>query len=284
MHGMLCNSMKSVNLRKNIKKSIIMKSFFRFANIASALLTFATFTSCSNVDSPSPDEGGGKEHILNKIAAGEKVTVSYVMTDCQLFDNDERSGNKWEEINLEEYSGWSTALPSRINIIDSRVGLPYKMYSHIYGPSTLGMVWDVYCKVTNVHPQLCIETEIKVDEQNNTFSFGNMTCVIEAKTKNGFLVTYDSPYYYHGNNGNMLKGTSRERATYNQEPFDESALENTWFYPSEQDLIVDLLTRFRAQFGDEINLNDYLYPNIILDDPIVNFDELEKTLLTPGSL
>ena len=46
-------------------------------------------------------------------------------------------------------------------------------------------------------------------------------------------------------------------------------------------MFVDMLARFRETFGDELNANTYLTPNVTLDDPIINFDELEEMLLAP---
>lgn len=265
---------------------MVMKGFLKFLNTALGLAALVGMCACSNMEVPKIEEEVEEAtplQLFNKIAAGEKVTACYVRSDYHLFGNDERLGDKWEEVDLTELCGWSTSLPYRINIIDSQVSLPYKMDNLIDGGSPLSMAWVVYCIATNTNPQLCVLSDMEVDRENKTVTIGAYTCAIENETETGFLLTYESPYWYHDNDGNSHEGTHREMLTYDQEVLDEATQENMWIYNSEYDLIVDLLARFRATFGDEVNLNTYLYPNIILDDPIVNFDELEETLLASYS-
>lgn len=271
---------------------MVMKGFGRFISVALGLAGLVGIASCSDMEIPeieaigdnneSLEEEAASFHMFKKIAAGEKVTACYGMAHYQLFQNDERLGDKWEEVDFEDYCGWQSSLPYKINIIDSRVSLPYRMGDIVTGGSLLGWSWIIYCKVTDTHPELCIMSDMQVDEQNMTVTIGNLCCSIEAETPSGFRLIHDSSYWYHGNDGNVHQGTNREKFAYNQQPLDNAAQENIWIYESEYDLIVDLLSKFRATFGDEVDLNEYLYPNVILDDPIVNFNDLEAILLAAG--
>jgi hypothetical protein len=55
---------------------------------------------------------------------------------------------------------------------------------------------------------------------------------------------------------------------------------NILWYDSERDLIIDICAKIRNKFGNQFNLNNYLSPEIVLDDPIVDMDKVENALLS----
>ncbi|MDE7159275.1 MAG: hypothetical protein K2O24_00305 [Muribaculaceae bacterium] len=260
-----------------------------FLSLAVALASAFALASCSNNDEPAPfnpdlpvfQQGTANAEVarglemIKSLASGE-VNKTFTCTEHRLFHNDQDTDYKWEEINLHDYEGFESPIPGRLYVVEGAVWQPYKTFHLATGPSTIGTVWSIYKRQTGVKKDLYIASRIVVDEMNATAEIGGNTCRIVGATDNTFTIAYDSEYC----KGDGSTGTFREFSTFTVSDLTLPDSERLLLFDSEEDLIRDLLARFRETFGESINVNSYLYPSVILDDEmIVVFDELEEELL-----
>lgn len=237
--------------------------------IAGALCLTLGFSSCKDTDDPMV-----VDMELAKMMASGAVNRVYSRTNLTLYHNDSETGGEWKQINLREYVGWQSALDDEFILMDGSVYAPFALFHISYGPHPLAGPWMAYCKATNCNKELYILSQLDIDEANGNILIGKRWCDLMELTKSRLTVAFESKYVF----GESLEvGHSREVNTY---AVSENRPDTSMMlcYPSEYELTVDLLSKFRDTFGDSVNLNRYLN-GVILEDPIVNFDDLERRLL-----
>lgn len=255
-----------------------MKPFklYAFSVIASVC---ALLSSCGNDGPEVPDINKGSEsasNLLTRMSSGE-VNATYTRYGLDLFQKDDDTGGKWKEVNLREIVGWGSSLPNQFSVKDGRTWIVYEMW-HSCGPSPLEMPWKIYCKVMGIKSTLYICTPIIADNETHTLKISNMLCAVTDCDGKNFTLVYDSNYYYDG--PDYKTGTFRDCSHYKYGELSDIDAESVLWFETEEDLIKGTIALMRERFGDEMNMNDYLGGYVILDEPIVNFDDLEQQLLS----
>jgi hypothetical protein len=226
--------------------------------------------------SVGPVAAGNRDFSSLRKASNGTISISYTSSDFSLYQKDKYTDNEWTEINLYEIDGWERVSPRTINIKDGRSWTSYKMFSASSGPNELYMPWLAYCKVTGETKSLYVATPIQLDEEAYTISMNGKTFYVLEASEDSFKLSYKSTYSYSdGEVGNQL-----EVSTYQKGVLDDIDESNILWYDSERALITDICAKIKNKFGNQFNLNDYLAPDIILDDPMVDMDKVEAALLS----
>jgi hypothetical protein len=272
-----------------------MRRVFSLLAIFLSVAVGCSFMACSNEDNliqePNieteqeteeneiidPEATGSRDFSTLRKAASGSISITYTPSDYHLYCKDKYTNDQWEEIDLYDYIGWEANLPGTINIKDGRSWTRYSMFSLSIGPNELYLPWYAYCKVTGEKRSLYVATPILLDEESFTITMNGKTFEIPEASGDGFKLSYKTGYRKGGDD---TIGTHLEINTYlkgDLDSFDESQI--IW-YESERDLIVDICSKIRSELGDQFNLNNYLAPDIELDDPMVDMDEVENALLS----
>lgn len=218
---------------------------------------------------PESEIDKGEEiNLMSKLESGESI-ATYKISNLHRYN---LIGNSWKEVDLSNLDGgWST-LPHNISVTNGEWWLPYVLL-HESGPSPIAITWQCYqiamkCEDTELY--IAAPSTISAD----SIILGTYKFKILKQTTLGFRIAWETDRSGEGHR-------EMETADYLLTHEGQDAIDMIMRYSSEYDMYVDLLARFREIFGDEMNANTYLYPNITLDDPIINFDELEDILLAP---
>lgn len=167
--------------------------------------------------------------------------------------------------------GWST-LPRAISMTDGNWRLPYVDF-YEYGPTPIYEAWNCYQIATHCQDKLLfISAPTFYNSDTDSLFVDTYKFKVLKQTTNGFRIAWQ---------------THRSREEYQEIEVADFILvedgsvspEQMMCYPSEYDMFIDLLARFRETFGNEVDKTLYLTYEI--SDPIINFDELEEILLAP---
>lgn len=226
-----------------------------------------------STESLSPDD----YKILTRLAKGD-VSKSLTIVDVKLFQNDARTDFEWEEVDLTDYAGFSISLPYTIQISEGYTWSEYSLFDVTMGPNPLYMPWKIYCSKTGHSDQLFIISNMGYDEENQQLTIGDKSCHVESLEGDCITLSYESPYYYHSGDTSAT-GTDKQLIKYKLGDLSIEDKDSVLYFKSERELFRTLIDTLREYFGNEFNMNKYLYPKITLDSPMVNFDEIEKELL-----
>lgn len=217
--------------------------------------------------------------ILTKLAKGE-VSMSFTFEGVTLFQSDARTNFEWEQVDLSDYFGFDISLPRTIHITDGCTWQEYSLFNVALGPNPLYMPWEIYCSRTGHSNQLFIVSNMGYDEESQQMTIGDKICRVESLVDDTITLSHESQYSYWDNSGNAVaKGTHKEFLEYKIVELNIEDKDSVLYFASEKELFRALIDTLREYFGNEFNMNDYLYPTVILTSPMVNFDEIEKQLL-----
>lgn len=217
--------------------------------------------------------------ILTRLAKGE-VSMSFNIESVTLFQSDATTNFEWEEVDLSEYSGFDISLPYTIHIAEGYTWSEYSLFDISLGPNPLYMPWEIYCSKTGHSDQLFIVSSMEYDEENQQVMIGDKSCHVESLEDDIITISYESQYSYWDNSENAVaKGTDKEFLKYRIGDLSIEDKDSVLYFTSEKELFRALIDTLREYFGNEFNMNEYLYPDVILTWPMVNFDEIEKELL-----
>lgn len=258
------------------KFKLILISFLSFASVA-------FLSGCDKTDQPENNknelEKPGIEYIRS-LTRGE-TSVAYERTSVRLFDQAYDGTGKWTEINTDEMIGWSILSPSTLTITEGRAWTELSLFNPSIGFNPLYLPWAAYCRVTGFDKSLWIAAPVTYDEETNLLTLhGREYSVTNVGTSTLSLST-TSEYYKGDLNAIEFKpaGQIREDARYVKTELQLEDRDKMLYFDSEKDAYRTMIQMIREKFGDRFNLNDYFGGSIILDEPMVDLDEIEKQLL-----
>lgn len=209
---------------------------------------------------------GSDTNLIASLNSGEQ-TASFNITNLHRY---QLVNDKWIELDLSDMMGdWST-LPKNICVTDGEWWLPYVLL-HETGPVPISISWWCYQIAKECQDKtLFLSAPVNFSNHSDSITIADYQFKILKQTTVGFRIACKRD----GRN-------EVETADYVLIHEDQDVTDRMMGYPSEYDMFVDLLARFRDTFGDEMDANTYLIPYATLNEPIINFDELEEILLAP---
>ncbi|MCM1005962.1 MAG: hypothetical protein NC402_06685 [Prevotella sp.] len=258
-----------------------MKKYIHAAWLVIVVI-FATIgiSSCTK-DEPEQNMEQKKDAITRISNSGQ--AIAFKCNKWVVYHRDERTN--WKDVNImgKGYYGLEPILPDLIVFKEGKIMVPLKTFTLANGPHRLIQPWSIYCKLTGTPTTLYLANAALYDE-GKKLKVGDCYCDVKKISDNELVLIRESPYWYAdpmnpGFGKPMKDGISTEVDTYQRIDTEDIDFSKYLCYETERELVVDVIAKMRAYFGESLDLNKYLAPNIILDEPIINFDDLERYLL-----
>lgn len=234
-----------------------------------AFLAAISLSACS--DSPE-SPGGINENFINELSRDWSV-CTFELTDFETYERNAKTNGEWEKID-EEFEGNHLSLYTTMSFQDGKLWSPISFWDS-YSPTPIASVWSAYCKATGEKRKLYTSKKFDYDELNKVLNIGSngwKLSVIEF-TKDKIVLSHDATYVVYADGS---KGRQRQVGYYkNVEPI---RFDNSMVLQFENDIECYryILAKAREQFGDTININEVFKDYVILDNPIIDLDEIEK--------
>lgn len=216
---------------------------------------------------------------LNSLS-GNNASCRYNMVEYHLYDKPADNPMQITEVDLSQYMGIGATIPVNIVFCEGSAWLELELLDEVDGPDPLYMPLYAYKKVTGFDKKFYLRTPFNFNNEDNTLNILGKQFNVVGGNKSFLCLTYE--YKYHmssdvekefGFSGWHIDKTMHKCTPLRHE--DKAKIE---FFDSEFDAKIAIIEMIRAKFGSIFNLNDYLYPEIILDKPMVNLDEIEANL------
>lgn len=253
----------------------VFRSPYRILSYILTIILAAALCACEDEYLASDDSELSKfeqADLLRMLDDGE-ISATYRRCNLHRFYADSPD-DKLSEIDLSVlYGGWST-LPEEISVIDGKGWLPYVLF-YEYGPVPIDEAWWCYRMATHQEDlQLYLPAPIKLSEKSDSMIMGTYKFRILKQTTNGFRIAWQTDMSREGY-------YEVEIADYILTKEGEEARNLMMCFPSEYDMFIDLLDRFRQKFGDAVDANLYNTGIRYTQPKFIYFDELEEILLAP---
>lgn len=132
----------------------------------------------------------------------------------------------------------------------------------------LSMVWEAYRKKTQCKEILYVAVPFELDESTNRMRIDDSLYNVEKMTETELRI-----------NDNVSDDDCMKIVfKYELSSISPSEVERIVTFDSRKDAYYHIVKVAREYFGDTIDLNKVYAPNIILDDPIIDLNELEDRL------
>ncbi|MBD5220054.1 MAG: hypothetical protein HDS72_07495 [Bacteroidales bacterium] len=270
-----------------------MKSFLKFLYLLPMMLFAA---SCSNGDEPNGLPSGETEatkgvssftdisdifqpvhsELLSDLLAG-KQAMTFGLCSWDVYERWE--GPKFEYFDRSLSYGLNHGMPKQIIFSEGKVWAPYSTFSLSLGPSKIGMAWDAYKKASGEKISLYVGNDFKFEDADRSVHFLGREFVMLMFNRNSFIVAESGtvmksrPEDHEMITGEIVKVVAYERTA------DVAMLEpGAIGFESNEEVAAYIIAKCRELFGDVINLNEVYAPNVILDNPYINLDDLEKSV------
>ena len=269
-----------------------MKTIFKHIFL---LLSISLITACSNDDEPSNLPSGATEvtkgissftslselyqpvhsELLGTLLSG-KEAMTFNRNGWEMYhryDNDV----KYEYFDMTGWYGFASTMPKEIIFSEGKVWAPYSTFSSAFGPSKFGMAWDAYKKVSGVTASLYVGHDFKYDESNRKITFLGRSFDMLLFNRNSMVMAENQPSYQACPEENRMKEGEAFEITAYERTADVALLEpGAIGFASNAEVMAYIIGKCREQFGEVINLNEVYAPNVILDDPYICIEDLEK--------
>lgn len=262
-------------------------NFFDGMRFAAILLCFPMMllaVSCNNDDNDSllsELESSGQllqdldgDIDFDYIAGLAKSEVVHLFSNSTDEYYDRYASTGWEWVVNEDLIGKSCRTPGRFLIGRGKCYTPFNMSDRDvdYLPHPILLPWMAYQEATGRMLNLYLEEPFVMPSDDRQIKIGNRKYNIERFTPNRVVISYVNQSIRGDEVGEYMDITEYKvsDATFT---FDETSLSFT----SETELFETVIAMLREQFGETINLADWIEGNY--SRPIVNISELEMMLL-----
>lgn len=253
--------MKSLSLIKGI----VLASLVAFCG--------GVLSSCSGEDEP----GAQLDVNFSRSLSDGSESVTYEMTDIELYDKNSLTNGRWKKVNLSELCGWESSCPSTIIIQDGKVYTNYKTFYSSTGPTLIGRIWNAYKYATGKNSRLFLARDFKINESDNTIDIGGGIFTVEKVDKSRFrLIDYSE--YAGGESGDG--GYFKTVADYSSVAHQAIEREDLAF-ETVKELCQSVIDLARDEFGDVVDFNKIYSGHVIYDNPeanVIRLSEVEEIL------
>ena len=225
-------------------------------------------SACSNDDEPYFSGRIDSEYLENLMEIG--ATKSYTLSHIRTYWNRPNTNYQWEEYDYKEWDGWQSPFPSTLAIVGGQAYIHPTFFISAYGLHPVYMLWRTFLRTQprSYVPEFYYSVPFDYDKAGNTLSINHQYNVVEA-SGNKLVLYYDSDF-----TSSDGKGVERVVAYYTECDPKLPAENERLFFDNLHELYGFMLGKAHDEFGDSVDLNQYYYPDIIFDHPMVDIAEL----------
>lgn len=242
-----------------------------------AAMAAALFSACSadepafNPENPTlPDADYSSRSFAKLVDPASETTLTF--SDIKSYMKDDLTNGDWEEFDLSDYVGWSLPAPTLIVVKGGKMYTEMKRWSSANGPTHFSTALGLLMK-TKAIPR---DTEILISrdfniEANLIYDCGTSLNIKNIKGDKMWLTTiedYDGGRTHNGGQ-HLYVMTYDIGGTY---------AESCYRFDTVEDAYAWVIEKFKARFGEEVNLNNYTDGMAILTYPIFNVAMIEYEL------
>ena len=241
----------------------------KFAVILSLL--GLSLCACTSDDEPS-FVGDINEDIFTAVIADKNLT--YSLSHIDFYEKSPQTGDKWVTFNAEDYIGWSSGIKDEIVMWGGNAYIQPVKWRSSCGPHPVWSLWYIYKRAEGNlnNPIFYYKVPFKYDAKTKTLTIDKDYTVVSANDKN--MSIYHDSSFLTSYNGETIKGVHRSKAYYTIEAPTVPDDKNVLFFDNCHDLYGHMLKLAHDKFGDTVDANTYLYPDVILDHPTIDIAEL----------
>lgn len=255
-----------------------MKNFkFYSSIIASVFLMLAS--SCSNENAPELEQKDTTEldnvEFMNQLTRSE-VSATYERSGMEYFIMYNNSG-KWKQIDAYTLLGAEEPCSNIITFHEGKSWSPMRWF-HCAGFNKLYFPLMAYRHKTGFKKEFYIACPMNYNSETNELKIEGKTFQKEYLNDKAMKVNCAYSNCYTNDSGEVYASQQvLWKMTYIRSDFAIRDYGNIAYYETEFDAEMAILTMLRAEFGNEVNVNEYITGGW-LDNPIFNFDEVEKEI------
>lgn len=243
---------------------------------AMAAVCVMSLTGCSNEDSLAPFDEAQQADMtfMSRLSDGQE-SATYTLDSFSFYQLSYANNDGWVEQNFYDWVGISVPAPTNITIHNGCTWQPLELFDVSTGPDQLYMPLCAYRLATGFDKSFYVAAPVDFDAENLTMKTDRYTYEVVSATEETLKLTHISEYDGGiGGKGGQHKFTM----TFKRQNLSLPDLDKILFYESALEAKLAIIEMIRAEFGNEFNLNDYLAPHVILDNPMVNLNEIEASL------
>ena len=237
-----------------------------------ALLLGVVMGACSD-DAPYHD-GEIDVDFINHLSRDGSVST-YKCQSYKLFDKSPYKNSKdWEEVDWSDLIGHSSSLSFILCLQDGKIWEPADIFPYSC-PASISVVWNAYKRRTVKKTELYICSKFEYDENMATMKIGGYDCKVHEFTDKSLRLSLETV----GWNGAGEPWPSLEVFDYvitTPKHFDG---ENLIGFDSERECYLYILEVARNLFGRYINLNEVYAGAVVFDEPIIDLDSVEASII-----
>ena len=248
--------------------------------IAGALMAALSLSvaSCGDDDAPVvkvPAEeeatAEGEYALLARIVAGDE-DATLVRSEIALYNMDGLTAGEWESVSLEDMVGFSAVTPSVITLHAGKSWHEVAPFSESMGPSRFGMALAVLSAAHGKDYKAYTPAPAVLDVDASTLQLGVATFPLSAVSAQELTLEYVSSY--SGGRTPETGGSHKEVSVYTFAATGTFDKADALRFDTTIEAYDWLISEFSNTFGDRVNLNDYFWQWVILDNPYFYLTDL----------
>lgn len=210
-----------------------------------------------------PTRGETDKKFLEKLSTGQDA-VTLKMVEDRIFIHPDQKENEWEEVH--DMLGIYPSAPASLTIYDGRTWERLDLFAHFPHISPLAYPMVAYARKTGFDKKLLIACDFRYDEKNERVIISGREYRLDNMTQDGMAISEIDP-------------TIWQWMRYEKVELSMPELNKILLFDSEFEAYLSIIDMLRAEFGDVFRINEYLAPEVELDDDLVNLDEIKKLIL-----
>lgn len=224
-------------------------------------------------ENPENYRGAIDADLFEAYVSGGRSAVFDWSTMSRYRKNQQTQG-EWA-LDTEVYFGGGNPFPSRMVLDHGEVWTDFELFDSSVGPHPLMLPLKAYEKLTGKPVNLYMRSKLAYDADTRSIVLNSQEYALESLAGDLLVLSTVSSYTSSAGDGDLMY-VGEFLVSDEAVKFVDG---RDFGFESEKELYVWAIALLRGTFGDEINLNEIFAPDVILDDPIVNLDYLEASLM-----
>ena len=222
------------------------------------------------------EEGEKNIGFMKALSAGDEA-VTFAMVENRVFEQSEDVQDKWIEWG-DDVLGYYPPTPSQITIYDGNTWENIDLF-RMPGINPLAYPMAAYSKATGFNKNFFVSCGFEYSENCDSVRISGKDFRLHLITPDEMAVSYTSDVCRNNGEQGVTTIAIWEWMRFEKRTLSVPDINNSLFFDTELDAYLYMIELLRNEFGDVFRINEYLAPEVELDDDLVNLDEIRKYIL-----